>query len=64
MVVVGAAVVDSGIITETVAVSARNSDIAVKCFPDGLIDTFFYFERLYYCAKIFFACYVVRAKDC
>lgn len=38
MVVAGAAVVDSGIITETVAVSARKGDIAVNSCQDCCID--------------------------
>lgn len=49
MVVAGAAVVDSGIITETVAVSARKGDIAVNSCQDCCIDIFwFHFARFYF----------------
>lgn len=46
VVVVGAAVVDSGIMTETVAVSARKGDMNVKYFAGGcenISSLFFYF---------------------
>lgn len=45
VVVVGAAVVDSGIMTETVAVSARKGDMNVKYFADGCenISSLFFF---------------------
>lgn len=45
MVVAGAAVVDSGIITETVAVSAIKGDIAVNSCPDSCIDIFLFIMR-------------------
>lgn len=45
VVVVGAAVVDSGIMTETVAVSARKGDMNVKYFAGGCenISSLFFF---------------------
>lgn len=52
MVVAGAAVVDSGIITETVAVSAIKGDIAVNSCPDSCIDIFsFHYARFFFGGK-------------
>lgn len=59
VVVVGAAVVDSGIMTETVAVSARKGDMNVKYFAGGCenISSLFF---LFWGGGLFFAYFLYK----
>lgn len=61
VVVVGAAVVDSGIMTETVAVSARKGDMNVKYFAGGCenISSLFFF---YFGVEVFFFAYFLYKR--
>lgn len=61
VVVVGAAVVDSGIMTETVAVSARKGDMNVKYFAGGCenISSLFF---LFWGGGLFFFAYFLYKR--